>query len=115
MTAGRSLRTSPPTAGSKFTHQTSPRFIGDVSDVGFGPLQRFGLARFFAGHLLIGNLQVFADDVRTNQRFDKLTDPPPPDDGVEPFVDALIDGDGKFLLHGGLPGDTCNYTCYSSR
>ena len=62
MTAGRSLPTSPPTSGSKLSHQTSPRFIGYVSHGGFGPLQRLRLARLLPGHLLVSEFQVLADD-----------------------------------------------------
>ena len=62
MTAGRSLRTSPPTAGSKLTHQTLPRFIGHVSHGGLGPGERLRLARFLLGHLLVSEFQVLADD-----------------------------------------------------
>jgi hypothetical protein len=53
MTAGRRLRISPPTAGSKFTHHTSPRFITDISDSGFCPFQRLSFTDFVLGHLLI--------------------------------------------------------------
>ena len=34
MIAGRCLRISPPTDGSKLTHQTSPRSIADITDGG---------------------------------------------------------------------------------
>src|SRR5438552_946797 len=102
MTAGRSLRTSPPTAGSKLTHQTSPRFIGHVSCGGLGPFQRFRLARFVLGHLLVRNLEVLTDDIRPDEGLDKLANASPADDGVQPVVDALVNGDGELLLHGGL-------------
>src|SRR3990172_2923042 len=39
MTAGRFLRISPPTEGSKLTHQTSARLIGYISNGGFSPFQ----------------------------------------------------------------------------
>src|SRR5262245_24426566 len=107
MTAGRSLRTSPPTAGSKLTHQTSPRFIGDVPHGGLGPLQRLRFARLLLSHLLVGQLQVFGDDVGPHEGLDELANPPRADDRVQPLVDPLVNGDGQLLLHG-----TSNYTCY---
>src|SRR4051812_25521761 len=84
MTAGRSLRTSPPTAGSKLTHQTSPRFIGHIPDGGLGPVQGLALAGLVLGHLPVGDVEVLADHVRPDQGLDELADAPPPDDGVEP-------------------------------
>src|SRR5262249_7292270 len=115
MTAGRSLRTSPPTAGSKLTHQTSPRFIGDIPHRGLGPLQRLRLASLVAGHLLVSDLQVLADDVRPDEGLDEPANAPPADDGVQPVVDALVKGDGQFLLHGG-PHNTCCCTyCSGAR
>src|SRR5437764_12890821 len=63
MTAGRSLRTSPPTAGSKLTHQTSARFIGHISHDGFGPREGLRFARLVRGHLPVSGLQVRANDI----------------------------------------------------
>src|ERR1700681_4758016 len=83
MTAGLSLRTSPPIAGSKLTHHTSARFIGDISDRCLGPGQRLGFACFVAGHRLVSRLQLVTDYVGTHERFDKLADPPPPNRGVQ--------------------------------
>src|SRR5262249_389074 len=102
MAAGRSLRTSPPTAGSKLTHHTSPRFIGHVSYGGLCPFQRFRLARFVLGHLPVRNLEVFPDDVGPDEGLDKLANAPPADDGVQPVVHAFVNGDGELLLHGNL-------------
>src|SRR5437899_604919 len=102
MTAGRSFRTSSPTAGSKLTHHTSARFIGDISQSGLGPLQGFCLARLLSCPLLISDFQVFADHVRANKRLNELANPPPSDDGVQSLVDASVEGDGQLLLHGGL-------------
>src|SRR5207253_7075230 len=82
MTAGRSLRTSPPTAGSKLTHQTLPRFIGHVPHGGLGPFQRLGLACLLLGHLLVRAFEVRANDIGAHQRLDELADAPPADDGV---------------------------------
>src|SRR3954465_4576912 len=84
MTAGRCLRTSRPTAGSKLTHQTSPRFIGYVSHRGLGPLECLCFARFLLGHLLVSDLQVLADDVGPHQGFNEPADSPPADNGVQP-------------------------------
>jgi hypothetical protein len=41
---------------SKLTHQTSPRFIGRVSNGGLSPLQRLCFACFILGHLLVSDL-----------------------------------------------------------
>src|SRR5262245_25306898 len=80
ITAGRSLRTSPPTAGSKFTHHTSPRFIGNVSYRALTPFQRFGFANLVTRHLSVGSLQVLGDHVRAHQFLDELANFPPADD-----------------------------------
>src|SRR5262249_12343455 len=102
MTAGRSLCTSPPTAGAKMTHQTSRRFTGHVSYSGLGPVQRLGFARFLLGHLLVRDLQVLADDVGSDEGFDKLANASATDDAVQSVVDALVNGNGQLLLHGSL-------------
>src|SRR5438132_455192 len=94
MTAGRSLRTSPPTAGSKLTHQTSARFIGQISDGCFGPLQRLCFACFLPGHRFVSDLQIFTNDVGADEGLDELADAPPTDDGAQPVVDALVNSDG---------------------
>jgi hypothetical protein len=47
--AGRVLRVSPPIDGSTLIHQTSTRFIGDVTDEVFRPLRRLALAHFVGG------------------------------------------------------------------
>jgi len=46
--------------------------------------------------------QVLADDVGPHKGLDELAYPPPADDSVQPIVNPLINGDGQFLLHGGL-------------
>ena len=84
------------------THQTSPRFIGYVSQRRFGPLQCFCLARFLLGHLLVSKLQVFAKNVGPHERLDELADTPPAHHAVQPSVHALVHRDGQFLLYGGL-------------
>jgi len=54
MTAGRVFRISPPTAGSNLIHQTSPRFIGHVSNKILAPLQRLGLALSYRHTVALG-------------------------------------------------------------
>src|SRR5262249_52292218 len=102
MTAGRSLPTSPPTAGSKLTRQTSPRFIGDVSQGGLGPFHRLCRARFVLSHLLVRDLQILGDDMGPNEGLDKLANPSRTDHAVQALVDTLVDGNGQFLLHSSL-------------
>jgi len=80
------------------THQTSPRFIGDISEGGFGPFQRFRLTRFCAGHLLVGCLQVFAKYMGTYERLDEPADATPPNDTVQARVDAFVKRNGQLLL-----------------
>src|SRR5262245_1329585 len=90
------------TASSKLTHQTSPRFIDSVPHGGFCPIQSLGRARLILCHLLVSDIQVLADDVGPNEGLDEFADAPPPDDGVQPVVDALVHGDGQLLVHGAL-------------
>src|SRR3990172_926584 len=58
MTAGRFLRISPPSDGSKFTHQTSPRLIGHISNGRLRPLERLGLAGFVLAHFHVRGFKV---------------------------------------------------------
>src|SRR5450756_2367528 len=99
MTAGRFFLTSPPTAGSKLTHQTSPRFMRDVRDGGFCPLMSFCLASLVGRHFAIGRDEVPADDMRTDERFDEAADLVAPDNLVKTRVDLFVHRDGEFLLH----------------
>src|SRR5437764_6101663 len=80
ITAGRSLRTSPPTAGSKFTHQTSARFIGHVPDGALGPLQGFGFAGLVSRQFPVSRIEVFGEDVRAHQRLDEAANTTAADD-----------------------------------
>ena len=57
ITAGRVLRISLPTLGSNSTHQTSPRFIGDVVREPADPLGRLGFSHFVSRHLAIAALE----------------------------------------------------------
>jgi hypothetical protein len=53
-----------PGAGSKPTHHTSPRFIGDVHHHTFHPRERLGLAGLVLGHLSVGLRQFLPHHVR---------------------------------------------------
>src|SRR3989304_7617766 len=64
MTAGRFLRTSPPTDGSKLTHQTSARLIGYISNGAFSPFPCLSLARFILSHSQICCFEVLGEHVR---------------------------------------------------
>src|SRR5712691_13413398 len=66
MIAGRCLRISPPTDGSKLTHQTSPRSIAAITDSGFRPGKRLRLTRFVLGHVLIRRFQLLCEEVWTH-------------------------------------------------
>src|ERR1035437_8508896 len=99
ITAGRFFLTSPPTAGSKLTHQTSPRFMRDVRDGGFCPLMSFCLASLVGRHFAIGRDEVPADDMRADEGFDEAADLVAPDNLVKTRVDLFVHRDGEFLLH----------------
>ena len=68
--AGCVLRISPPTAGSKATHRTPPRFIGHVTDQSLGPCQGFGLPGFVGRHLAVCGLQFRIHQVLASQSLD---------------------------------------------
>src|SRR5689334_21469936 len=102
MTAGRSLRTSRPTADSELIDKTSPRFIGHVSYGRLGLFECFGFARFLLGHLPVRNLQILAKDIGPNKGLDELANASPADDAVQPVVDAFVNSDGELLRHGRL-------------
>jgi hypothetical protein len=99
ISAGRSLRTSPPTVRSNLTHHTSPRFIGDISHCAFCPFHRVRLARFVLCHLFVGGIKMLADHMRAHHGLDKLADAPRSNDRVQTIVNTLVDGNGQFLLH----------------
>ncbi|HEV2687067.1 MAG TPA: O-acetyl-ADP-ribose deacetylase [Bryobacteraceae bacterium] len=106
MTAGRVFAISPPSDGSKSTHQTSPRSTGmlarNVSDSRFGPFQRLLFPRMVGCHLAVGSLDILWQDVGTSKPFDKLTDPAPPDCPVKALVNGFAYGDCKFTVHRAL-------------
>src|SRR5690349_12394134 len=92
ITAGRRLRTSPPVAPSKATHQTSPRFI-DFGQVGFTPFVRFGLALLVGGHRAVaGGQRIFAHE-RAGQIFEEPADMAAAKEGVEAAIDVAVNGD----------------------
>src|SRR5262252_5299778 len=99
MTAGRCLRISPPTDGSKLTHQTSPRVIADITDGGFCPGECFGFTRFVLRHLLIGRFQLVGQEVRADEILNKATDTATTDNFMESVVHGLAAGDRKPFLH----------------
>src|SRR5262249_32573526 len=109
MTAGRSFAVSPPTPPENLIHQTSARFIGDVSAGGLYPLQRFGLACFVFGHLLVGAVHVVAEHVGPNEPLDELADPSAANDIVQAVINSLVESDSQFLLHP-EPRNTCRNT-----
>src|SRR2546422_22781 len=114
MTAGRCLRISPPTDGSKLTHQTSPRFIADITDCGFCPGKRFGFTRFILRHLLIGRFQLVRQDVWTDEFFDKATDTSTANDSMKAVVHGLVEGDRKLFLHKDILQEVYVLYTYSS-
>lgn len=71
MTAGPFVRTSPPTDGSKLTHQTSPRFMHHVRDGRLSPFVNFRLSSLVGTHIPIGGHEIARDDVRADQRLDE--------------------------------------------
>src|SRR5579862_762670 len=107
ITAGRSLATSPARDGSKLTHQTSPRFIGNVPDGSFGPIKRFGFACLVLGHLLVCVFEVLAHHVGAHEPFDEAAYLATADHRVQTVVDAFVEGNGEFLLHRITTFNTC--------
>src|SRR5688572_21949198 len=87
---------------------TSSRHIGDTSNGRFRPFEGLGFAGFVAGHLLVARIQILTNDVRTDEFLDKPTDPPPTDDGIQPGINTCIQGDGHFLSHDDIAGNTCH-------
>jgi hypothetical protein len=75
----------------------------DVSSSGLGPRERLRFARFLSGHVLVRDLEIPAEDIGPDEGLDELANAPPSDDGMQSVVDALVHGDGLFLLHSSLP------------
>ena len=107
MTAGRVFRISPPSDGSKSTHQTSPRstglWKGRVGDHPFGPLQRLLFAGLVGGHVAVASFDILRYDVGTSELLDELTDAAPADGAVKALIDGLADSDCELSLHGAIP------------
>src|SRR5215210_1363304 len=99
MTAGRRLRISPPSDGSKLTHQTSPRLIRHVPDGRLGPRMSFGFPLLLPGHVPVSSQQVLPDDVRPDQCLDELADPLPSHDPMETLIDIIVHGEGELLVY----------------
>src|SRR2546422_4871628 len=102
MTPGRFLRISPPTEGSKFTHQTSPRCIG-VSDHCLGPFKRLSFASLVFRHLLVSGVEVKAVQPRQDKRLDELTYIFRSTDSLQFVVDPFVNINREFFLHDSLP------------
>src|SRR5829696_1378376 len=103
MTAGRRLRISPPSDGSKLTHQASPRLIRHVPDGRLGPCMSFGFPLLLPSHVPIDSHQVLPEDVRPDQRLDELADPLPSHDPMETLIDLFVHGDSELLVHRAPP------------
>src|SRR3990172_12677348 len=109
MTAGRVFLTSEPIAGSKSTHQTSPRFI-DAPDQALRPGTRLVLARCIPCRLAILGRKILLRDMRAGEIFDELADAAASYDPVQAFVYRIFDQYRKLFAHGRLLRDTYDYT-----
>src|SRR3954471_5537164 len=107
-TAGRVLRFSPPIAGSKATHHTSPRGGGGqlfaaamsyVADQALDPFRCFAFVRLVGGHGAIGSLEVASGHVWACEVVQEAADASAPDDAVQAGVDLVVDGDCQFFRH----------------
>jgi hypothetical protein len=105
MTAGRVFWISPPSEGSKSTHQTSARSIGlisgQISDYSLGPFQGFAFPEVIRGHVPVGGFDVQRHDMGTSKLLDELTDTTATDNAVEAFVNCLTDSNvnGELASH----------------
>src|SRR4030042_7141904 len=72
ITAGRFFLISPPTEGSKLTHQTSPLFMRYVLESCLGPIQGFCFSLFVLCHLGVCQFEILTNYVRANQCFNKF-------------------------------------------
>ncbi len=88
--AGLRFFGSLPTDVSKSTHQTSPRFIGHVSDKTFYPFEGLRFAFLVRSHFSICGVQVIRNDVWPHERLNELTNITPPDSFVETLINALV-------------------------
>src|ERR1700683_4282589 len=103
ITAGRVFWISPPSEGSKSTHQTSPRSIGPVpcyiADDAFRPFVGGSLAFLVACHFAVGRPNVLRHHMRAGELLDELADPPAADDIMEALVDFVADHYCEFAVH----------------
>src|SRR4051812_25406007 len=107
-TAGRVLRISPPIAGSKATHHTSPR-CGDgelfggamnyVADQALHPFRCFAFVLLVGGHGAIGGLEIASGYVWTCEVVQEAADASAPDNAVQAGVDFVVEGDCHFFRH----------------
>src|SRR5579864_3106945 len=109
-TAGRVLRISPPIAGSKATHHTSPRcgglslLVGDIAGQVLDPFVGLALARLVGRHRAITLDEVAPGDVRARQIVEETADPPRPNNAAQPLVNLVFDRDCQLFRHPrGLP------------
>src|ERR1019366_6742267 len=111
MTAGRVFCISPPTDGSKSTHQTSPRSMrvrgGSVSDDAFRRLQRLPFSGVVGGHVAVRSFDILRHDVGACEFFNELADSAPADGPVKALIDGLADRNCKLTTH-----DSCLYELY---
>src|SRR4051794_13810627 len=107
-TAGRVLRISPPIAGSKATHHTSPRCGGGelfrgamsyVADQTLDPFCCFVFVLLVGGHGAIGRLEIASGHVWACEVVQEAADASAPDDAVQAGVDLVVDGDCQFFRH----------------
>src|SRR5579863_1737642 len=92
MTAGRRLRTSPPVARSKDTHQISPRFIvGDVGQVGFAPCVGLGFTVLVGCHCAVAGRQRVVANERSGKVLQEPADVAATDEGMKPAINIAVD------------------------
>src|SRR4030042_3899262 len=106
MTAGRFFLTSSPMEGSKFTHQTSRRFMRYVLEGRLSPLHSLLLPLVVLRHFGIGRFEIGTNHVGADQFLNESTYLSGPYSLAESLVNLFINGDGQFLLHSKPP-----YTC----
>src|SRR6266540_1088691 len=100
MTAGRCLRISPPTDGSKSTHHTHRGSSSRVHYRRFDPIQGCSFTLFVLRHEMVGVFQIGSNHVRPHQPFDELADLTATDDAKQPLVHLLVESNREPLPHG---------------
>src|SRR6266508_4882593 len=86
-------------AGPKLTHQTSPRFIGDVPQRALRPFSGLVLPLLIRAHCPVGLEQVLGKNIRPHRCFDELTDLLASDHAVESLVNLFIYGNRQLFVH----------------